>query len=60
MSKEILKGLIDSLDEKDVETIYRVVIRFIPEAEPEADELLALEAARADKSDLIVHNAINW
>ena len=33
MSKEVLKSLIDMIDDNDIETIFRVLIRFVPEAE---------------------------
>lgn len=60
MSKEALKNIIDLVPDEDIETLYRVVIKFIPEDKPEADELAALEEAKADNSELTPHDAINW
>lgn len=62
MSKEMLKGLIELVPEEDIETIYKVVVKFIPEDEPLPDEIKAIE--RANKSIIengtIPHDAINW
>lgn len=44
MSKEILHGLIDMIPESDTETIYNVLLKFIPSDMPTNDELLALKA----------------
>ena len=54
MSKEALKNIIDLVPDEDIETLYRVVIKFIPEDKPEAEE------AKADNSELTPHDAINW
>ncbi len=55
MSRETIKYLIDLIPEKDIETIYKVLVRFVPE-----DELQAIAEAKADKSPTIPHEAINW
>ena len=56
----MIKSLIDLVPEADIETIYRVVIKFIPEDKPEPDELEAIAEAKADKSPTVPHEAINW
>ena len=48
MTKEMLKGLIELVSEEDIETLYNVVVKFIPENVPLPDEIEAIE--RADKS----------
>jgi hypothetical protein len=62
MSKEMLKGLIELVPEEDIETIYKVVAKFISEDAPFPDEVEAI--ARANKSitenGTILHEAINW
>lgn len=62
MSKEILKELIELIPEEDIETIYKVIIKFIPEDKPLPDEIEAIE--RANKSILengtVSHDSINW
>lgn len=62
MSKEMLKGLIELVPDEDVETLYKVVIKFIPETEPEPDELAAIQEGRKDRTEngTISHEAINW
>lgn len=60
MSKEALKNIIDLVPDEDIETIYKVVLKFIPEAKPEPDELEAIIEAKADISGTISHDSINW
>ncbi|MCD7842630.1 MAG: hypothetical protein LUG56_09210 [Lachnospiraceae bacterium] len=60
MSREMLKGIIDLIPDSDVETIYKVIIKFIPEVPPEPDEIAAIAEADADTSPTISHTAINW
>jgi hypothetical protein len=62
MSREMLKGLIELVPDEDIETLYNVVVKFIPEDEPLPDEVEAI--ARANKSiaehGTVPHEAINW
>lgn len=62
MKKEVLKNLIDLLDEQDVETIFRVLIRFVPEDTPLPDEIMAI--TRANESiktfGTVAHEDVNW
>ena len=60
MSKEALKSIIDLVPDEDIETIYKVVIKFIPEDKPEPDELEAIAEAKSDTSETISHDSINW
>ncbi|MDE7332629.1 MAG: hypothetical protein K2O16_10445 [Lachnospiraceae bacterium] len=62
MSKEMLKNLIELVPEEDVEVLYKVIIKFIPEAIPEPDEIGAILEGRKDreKNGTISHDAINW
>ena len=60
MSKETLKNLIELIPEEDIETIYKVVVKFIPEVKPEPDEIAEIKEAKADKSPTVLHDAINW
>ncbi len=60
MSREAIKNLVDMIPEKDIDTIYKVLIRFVPEDEPLPDELEAIREAKADTSPTISHDAINW
>ena len=56
MSRETIKYLVDMIPENDIETIYRVLVRFVPETEPLPDEL----EAKTDTSPTISHDEINW
>ena len=62
MSKEMLKNLIELVPEEDVEVLYKVIIKFIPEEVPEQDEIEAILEGRKDreKNGTIPHDAINW
>lgn len=62
MSKEELKGLIDMIDEKDVDTIFKVLIRFVPESEPLPDELEAISKTNEsiEKYGTTPHDKIDW
>ena len=61
MTKEMLKGLIELVSEEDIETLYNVVVKFIPENVPLPDEIEAIE--RADKSiaknGTVPHDAVD-
>ena len=50
------------LDEKDTDTIFKVLIRFVPEDEPLPDEVEAIKRANEsiEKYGTIPHDAINW
>ena len=62
MSKEMLKSLIELVPDEDIETLYKVVIKFIPEDEPLPAEIAAI--ARANRSiaehGSISHDEMNW
>lgn len=60
MSKEMIKGLIDLIPDKDIDTIYKVIVKFIPEEPAEPDELEAIAEAKADTSPTVKHEDINW
>ena len=60
MSKEALKNIIDLIPDEDIDTIYKLVIKFIPEDKPESDELQAIADARKDNGETISHEAIDW
>ena len=62
MSKEMLKNLIELVPEKDIDTLYRVIVKFVPEVIPEPEEIEALRDGREDRevNGTISHDAINW
>lgn len=62
MSKEMLKGMIELVPDEDIETIYNVIVKFIPEDAPLPDEIEAIERANRSiaENGTISHEAINW
>ena len=62
MNKEILKNLIDLVDDNNTDAIFRMLIRFMPEDKPLPDEIQAIAVANQEINDneLISHDEINW
>ena len=62
MTKEMLKGLIELVSEEDIETLYNVVVKFIPENVPLPDEIEAIEMADKSiaKNGTVPHDAVDW
>lgn len=62
MSRETLKNLIELVPENDIEILYRVIVKFVPEVEPESRELEALLEGKEDRviNGTVPHEAINW
>lgn len=62
MSRETLKNLIELVPDSDIDVLYRVIVKFVPEVEPEPDEISALMEGRKDREEngTIPHDAINW
>lgn len=62
MSKDVLHNLIDMLNETDTETIYNVLVRFIPDVKPSDDEIDAITQAEEDikNGDVFKLSAISW
>lgn len=62
MSKAVLHSLIDLLSETDTETIYNVLIKFIPSDEPLPDEVEAISQAITDiqNGDVESLSSVDW
>ncbi|MCM1134699.1 MAG: hypothetical protein NC400_03895 [Clostridium sp.] len=62
MSREMLKGMIGLVPDEDIETIYNVILKFIPEDVPLPDEVEAIERANRSiaENGTIPHEAIEW
>lgn len=62
MSKAVLHNLIDMLNETDTETIYNILVRFIPEVNPSDDEKEAIKQAETDikNGEVFDLSAIKW
>lgn len=48
MSKEVLKELIDMIDEEDIDEVYKALIKFIPEDQPFPDEIQAIARSKKE------------
>lgn len=62
MSKEALHGLIDMIPDADTETIYNVLLKFLPTDKPENDELKAIALANVSiiNEGTVPMEAIDW
>ena len=62
MSKEVLKNLIDLIDEKNIDEIYQLLIKFIQEDQPFPDEIEAISRVRREVEAGEVENLedIQW
>lgn len=62
MGKAVLHNLIDLLNETDTETIYKVLIKFIPTSEPLPDEIEAIVQAERDVANGDVEDlaSVKW
>ena len=60
MSRNALRSLIDLVDERELDTVYKILIRFIREDEILPDEVEALNAARQDRmrGDVLSHEEV--
>ena len=57
-----MKSLIDMIDDNDIDIIFRVLIRFVPEADALLDEIKAIETANRSIAveGTISHEEIDW
>ena len=62
MSKAVLHNLIDMLNETDTQTIYNVLLKFIPSVKPYDDEVEAIKQAELDakNGDVVDLDSVNW
>jgi len=61
-TRQSLHTLVDMVDEMGIETLYNVMIKFIPEAEPLPDEIEAHKIAMEEykRGETVAHDDINW
>ena len=62
ITRQQLHLLVDSVEEKGLETLFNVMIRFIPEDLPLPDELEshAIAAEQYRRGDYVRHEDIDW
>ena len=61
-TRQSLHTLVDMVDEVGIETLYNVMIKFIPEVEPLLDEIESHVAAQEEvaRGDVVSHDDISW
>ena len=60
MSRTMLRNLIDLVDESELDTVYKILVRFIREDAILPDEAESLAAARQDRErgDILSHEEV--
>lgn len=60
MNREILHSLVDIVDERELETVYRILLKFIEEDVAAPDEIEAIRQARKEieKGELFSHEEV--
>lgn len=48
MSREALHNLVDIVDEKQIDIIYHILLKFVPEDMPQEDEIRIIEEAKKE------------
>ena len=48
MSRETLHSLVDIVDEKEIDTVYRILLKFVEEDVAAPDEVEAIREAKQD------------
>ena len=61
-SRKQLHDIIDIVDAKELNVLYQVLMKFIPEDEPLPDEVEAIRQGREDirRGDTVSHDDIDW
>jgi len=62
MGKEVLHDLIDMIPDADTETIYKVLLKFVPEDKVSPDEIRAIAQANEEiaNGELVNHKDIDF
>lgn len=60
MVREKLHDLVNIVDEKEIDTVYKVLLKFVAEDAPKQDEIEAVGAARKEITEraLIPHDKV--
>ena len=61
-TRQQLRDIIDVVDSKELNVLYQVLIKFIPESEPMPDEIEAIRSGREEirRGDIVSHDEIDW
>lgn len=60
MSREMLHNLVEIVDEKEIETVCRILLKFVEEDTAAPDEVEAIREARQEieRGELFSHEAV--
>lgn len=60
MSREMLHSLVEIVDEKEIETVYRILLKFVEEDAAMPDEIEAICEARQEieRGELYCHEEV--
>ena len=61
-TRQQLKGIIDVVDSSELNVLYQVLIKFIPEVVPQTDEIEAIRLGREEimQGETVSHDDIDW
>jgi hypothetical protein len=62
VNRQHLHNIIDSVDLKELNVLYQILIKFMPEDEPTIDEIEAIRIGREEINcgETVNHNDIVW
>jgi len=62
VTRETLRRLVDIVDSKDINLVYQILVRFIPEVTPLTDEIEAIKLAddSIKQFGTVDYADINW
>ncbi|MDR0949341.1 MAG: hypothetical protein LBM69_07500 [Lachnospiraceae bacterium] len=60
MGKEMLVSLLDNVDEKEYDTLYRVLLKFVKSVPPLPDEIDAFQRAKEEiaRGEVLSHEEV--
>ncbi|MCL2212220.1 MAG: hypothetical protein FWB93_00085 [Oscillospiraceae bacterium] len=61
-TRQQLRDIIDIVDSKELNVLYQLLIKFIPESPPLPDEAIAIAEAKEEisRGETVAHDEINW
>jgi len=61
-TRQRLREIIDVVDVNELDILYKLLIKFIPEVEPLPDEIEAIRLGREEirRGEFVSHDEIDW
>lgn len=62
VARQQLHDIIDVVDSRDLDILYHLLIKFMPEDEPTPDEIEAMRRGREEirRGETVSHSDIDW